>query len=131
MKSKKCAGLVDDILRGAEFVTVVTSGENGPHLVGNWGDHLRILRHTADKDTIVLPAARYWQTEKNLKRNSRIAMMAASTHIHNMRGGHGCALYGHGEIVTSGPIADEVKRKFPWARGALLIHVEEISTQHT
>jgi len=86
MKNSKCAGLIDDILKGTEFVTIVTSGEHGPYLVGNWGDHLRILRHAGDGDTIILPAGRYWQTEKNLQKNSRIAMMAASRHIHNMRG---------------------------------------------
>jgi hypothetical protein len=131
MTNSKCAGLIDDILKGTEFVTIVTSGEHGPYLVGNWGDHLRVLRHAADGDTIILPAGRYWQTEKNLQKNSRIAMMAASRHIHNMRGGQACVLYGRGEIVTSGTIAEAVKAKFPWARGALLIHVEEASTQHT
>jgi response regulator receiver domain-containing protein len=130
-RTTKCAGLIDDILRSTEFVTIVTSGNDGPYLVGNWGDHLRVLRHVADADTIVLPAGRYRQTEQNLRKDSHITLMAASRHIHNMHGGIACLLRGHGEIVTSGSTADAVKLKFPWARGALLIHVEEVSTQTT
>jgi hypothetical protein len=129
MDKSKCAGLIDDILKATEFITVVTSGERGPYLVGNWGAHQRILGR--EGDTIFLPVRGYWQTEKNLRRNDRIAMMAASRHIQHARGGQGCVLYGRGEIVTSGPIAEIVKTKFPWARGALLIHVEEAATQHT
>jgi hypothetical protein len=129
MQSNKCSGLIVDILKATEFVTIVTSGELGPCLVGNWGDHLRVLWRQGD--TIILPARDYRQTEENLRQDPRIALMAASPQIQHMRGGQGCALYGRGEIVTSGPIAETVKAKFPWARGALLIHVEEALTQHT
>ena len=36
---------------------------------------------------------------------------------------------GTAEIVGSGDIAAAVKAKFPWARGALVIHVEEVAAQ--
>jgi hypothetical protein len=32
-------------------------------------------------------------------------------------------------IVTAGKIADAVRVKFPWARGALVVRVEQTSTQ--
>ncbi len=38
-------------------------------------------------------------------------------------------LAGRAEIVSSGEIADAVKAKFPWARGALVIHVEQVTAQ--
>jgi hypothetical protein len=124
----KLEGVVHDLLQATEFVAIVTSGEQGPHLVGNWGNYLRTLG--TDGDTIVLPAGRYSQTEENLRKNAKITVMAASRQVQGTRGpGQGCVLSGRGEIVTSGPLVERVKAKFPWARGALLIQVENVQTQ--
>jgi hypothetical protein len=124
----KLDGIIHDLLQATEFVAIVTSGEQGPHLVGNWGNYLRTLG--TDGDTIILPAGRYSQTEENLRKNAKIAVMAASRQVQGTRGpGQGCVLSGRGEIVTSGPLVEKVKVKFPWARGALLVHVEEVRTQ--
>jgi hypothetical protein len=43
--------------------------------------------------------------------------------------GQGCLIVGSGEILTSGDIVDAVKAKFPWARGAMVIHVEDVKMQ--
>jgi hypothetical protein len=124
----KLEGVVHDLLQATEFVAIVTSGEQGPHLVGNWGNYLRTLG--TDGDTIILPAGRYSQTEENLRKNAKITVMAASRQVQGTRGpGQGCVLSGRGEIVTSGPLVERVKAKFPWARGALLIHIENVQTQ--
>lgn len=124
----KLDGVVLELLQATEFVTIVTNGEHGPHLVGNWGDYLRALG--TDGDTIILPAGGYRQTEENLRKNAKIAVMAASRQVKGTRGpGQGCVLSGRGEIVTSGTLVEKVKAKFPWARGALLVHVEEVRTQ--
>lgn len=124
----KLDGVIGDLLQATEFVTIVTNGENGPHLVGNWGDYLRALE--SEGDTIILPAGRYRQTEENLRKNARVEVMAASRKVQGTRGpGQGCVLSGRGEIVTSGPLAEKAKAKFPWARGAFLIHIEEVRTQ--
>lgn len=124
----KLDGVIHDLLQTTEFVAIVTSGEQGPHLVGNWGNYLRTLG--TDGDTIILPAGHYSQTEENLRKNAKIAVMAASRQVQGTRGpGQGCVLSGRGEIVTSGPLVEKVKAKFPWARGALLIHVEHVQTQ--
>jgi hypothetical protein len=124
----KLEGVVHDLLQATEFVAIVTSGEQGPHLVGNWGNYLRTLG--TDGDTIVLPAGRYSQTEENLRTDAKITVMAASRQVQGTRGpGQGCVLSGRGEIVTSGPLVEKVKANFPWARGALLIHVEDVQTQ--
>jgi hypothetical protein len=124
----KLDGVIHDLLQATEFVTIVTSNENGPHLVGNWGDYLRALG--SEGDTIILPAGRYRQTEENLRKNARVAVMAASRQVQGTRGpGQGCVLSGRGEIVASGPLAEKVKAKFPWARGTLLVHVDEVQTQ--
>jgi hypothetical protein len=43
--------------------------------------------------------------------------------------GQGCLIIGAGEILSSGDIVDAVKEKFPWARGAMVIHIEDVKTQ--
>ena len=39
----KLDGVIHDLLQATEFVTIVTNGAQGPHLVGNWGDYLRAV----------------------------------------------------------------------------------------
>ncbi|MCC6779290.1 MAG: pyridoxamine 5'-phosphate oxidase family protein [Hyphomicrobiales bacterium] len=124
----KLDGAISDLLQATEFVTIVTSGPQGPHLVGNWGDYLRAVG--PEGDTIILPAGRYRETEENLRKDPRVWLMAASRRVQGARSpGQGCVLSGHGEIVASGPLFERIKAKFPWARGALLLHVEEAQTQ--
>ncbi len=124
----KLEGAIHDILDATEFLTIVTMGQQGPHVVANWGDYLRSLG--PDGDTIILPAGHYQQTEENLRHNDKIQVMAASRRVQGSHGpGQGCLLSGRGQVICSGPLADKAKAKFPWARGALVIHVEEARTQ--
>jgi predicted pyridoxine 5'-phosphate oxidase superfamily flavin-nucleotide-binding protein len=124
----KIEGNCRDVCEATEFVTLVTSGDDGPHVVGNWGDYMRTLGIGAD--TIVLPAGRYRQTEDNLRKNDRVQLLVASRKVQGTRSpGQGFLIAGTAEIVSSGEVADTVKAKFPWARGALVIHVEEVTAQ--
>ena len=94
---------------------------------GNWGDYLRKLG--IQEDTILLPAERYLQTERNLRRNSRVQRLVASRKVQGTLGGpgQGYLITGTGEIPESGDVVAAVKAQFPWARGALVIHVEEVT----
>ena len=124
----KIEGVCRDVCDATEFVTIVTSGDDGPHVVGNWGNYMRVLG--IKEDMIVFPAGRYHQTEKNLRKNDQIQLLVASKKVQGTRSlGQGCLIIGTGEIVSSGAIVDAVKTKFPWARGALVIHVEDVKTQ--
>ena len=81
-------------------------------------------------DTIVLPAGRYHQTEQNLRKNNRVQLLVASRKVQGTRTpGQGYLIVGTAEIVASGEIADAVKAKFSWARGAMVIRVEEVTAQ--
>lgn len=117
-----------ELLEHTEFLTIVTEGPDGPHLVGNWGDYLRRLH--VEGDRIVLPAGRYEKTEENLRRNNRIQLMVAS---HAVRGTHspgqGCVMRGTASLETDGEMADLAKAAFRWARGALVITVESVQMQ--
>ena len=122
---KKIEGNCRDVCEATEFVTIVTTGDDGPHLVGNWGDYMRKLG--IREDTIVFPAGHYNQTEANLRKNNRVQLMVASKAVQGTRGpGQGYVIRGRGEILSSGEVAEAVKSKFPWARGALVIHVEDV-----
>jgi hypothetical protein len=125
----KIEAVCRDVCQATEFVTIVTTGEGGPHVVGNWGEYMRTLG--VRETTLVFPAGRYRQTEENLRRNNRIQLLVASKKVQGSRGGsgQGCLIWGRGEIVTSGKLVDEVKAKFAWARGALVVHVEEVQMQ--
>jgi predicted pyridoxine 5'-phosphate oxidase superfamily flavin-nucleotide-binding protein len=124
----KIEGNCRDVCEATEFVTIVTTGDDGPHVVGNWGDYMRALGVGAD--TIVLPAGRYRQTEQNLRKNNRVQLLVASRKVQGTRSpGQGYLIVGTAEIVSSGEIADAVKAKFPWTRGALVIYVEEVTAQ--
>jgi hypothetical protein len=117
-----------DVCEATEFVTIVTTGDDGPHVVGNWGDYMRVLG--IKENMIIFPAGRYQQTEKNLLKNNRIQLLVASKKVQGTRSpGQGCLITGTGEILVSGEIVDAVKAKFPWARGAMVVHVEDVKTQ--
>jgi hypothetical protein len=124
----KLEGVCREVCEATEFVTIVTTGGDGPHVVGNWGDYMRILGIKDDK--IVFPAGRYQQTEQNLRVNNRIQLLVASKQVNGSRSpGQGCLITGTAEILTSGDLVETVKAKFPWARGALVIHVEDVKAQ--
>ena len=124
----KIEGKCRDVCEATEFVTIVTSGDDGPHVVGNWGDYMRALG--IKEDTIIFPAGRYHRTEQNLRKSNRIQLLVASKKVQGTRSpGQGYVISGTANIVSSGDIADTVKAKFPWARGAMVIHVEEVKAQ--
>ncbi|OGA60845.1 MAG: hypothetical protein A3G81_24015 [Betaproteobacteria bacterium RIFCSPLOWO2_12_FULL_65_14] len=124
----KIEGACREVCEATEFVAIVTNGDDGPHVVGNWGDYMRKLG--IGDDVIVFPAGRYHKTEENLRKDNRVQLMVASKAVQGTRSpGQGCVISGTAEIVTSGEAFDAVKAKFPWARGALVINVREVTTQ--
>lgn len=124
----KIEGACREVCEATEFVAIVTNGDDGPHVVGNWGDYMRKLG--IGEDRIVFPAGRYHKTEQNLRKDNRVQLMVASKAVSGTRSpGQGCVISGTAEIVASGEAFDAVKAKFPWARGALVIKVREATTQ--
>ncbi len=78
----------------------------------------------------MLPAGYYKRTEENLKRDSRIQLMAASRGVRGSRGpGQGGVIFGKGSVQAEGELAARAKAVFPWARGALVIDVERCEMQ--
>ena len=121
-------GVIRDLLEKTEFLTIVTEGPDGPHVVGNWGEYLRCLGLEGDR--LVLPAGYYRKTEENLRSNARVQILAASRSVEGSHGpGQGCLLHGTGAIVGAGDLVERVKAAFPWARAALVIEIERAEVQ--
>lgn len=117
-----------EVLETTEFVAIVTSGPEGPHVVATWGDYVRQLGW--EGDCLLIPAGYYQHTEANLGRDSRVQLLIASRAAEGTQGpGQGYLIGGTGTIVTSGEEVDRVKAKFPWARGALVVRVDKVSAQ--
>jgi predicted pyridoxine 5'-phosphate oxidase superfamily flavin-nucleotide-binding protein len=123
---KRIEGNCREVCEATEFVAIVTTGDDGPHLVGNWGDYMRALG--VEEDRIVLPAGRYHETERNLAKDNRIQLLVASKNVQGTRTpGQGYVIEGTARIVTSGDIFETVKARFAWARGALVVDVAKVS----
>lgn len=117
-------GACRDVLEKTEFVAMVTTGPQGPHITATWGDYVRKLGFEGDR--LLIPAGYYHQMESNLERNKEIQLLVASRGVQGKLGpGQGFTLKGTGTIVDSGEEMDRVKAHFPWARGALVVQVAE------
>ncbi|MCL5072559.1 MAG: pyridoxamine 5'-phosphate oxidase family protein [Actinobacteria bacterium] len=123
----KIEGISREVLDKTEWVAIVTQGEDGPHLVATWGDYVRQIGAVDDK--IIIPVGTYSKTEENLKKNKNIQLLIVSKQVNGTHGpGQGCRLLGEGEIQKEGKILEKVKEKFSWARGALIVKINEINT---
>jgi hypothetical protein len=117
---------VKEVFEKTEAVCIATCGKKGPHLVATWGDYVRNIG-IRDSGEIVIPAGGYLKTEENLSTNDKVEIIIASKEVEGTRSmGKGFLFSGRGEIQTSGELAEMAKLKYPWARGALVIYVEEI-----
>ena len=120
-------GVCRDVCNATEYVAIVTRGPDGPHLAGHWGDYMFIVE---PGDTVAFPVGRFQRTEQNLRADPRVQLMVASRKVPGTRSpGQGCVIAGTGEVLAAGEHVDRVRTKFPWARGALVVRVESVSTQ--
>ncbi len=124
----KIQGKCREVFDKVEWVAVATAGKEGPHLVATWGEYIRVLDTKDDK--IIVPVAGYKITEQNLTKDNRIEILCATRQVLGAHGpGKGCRIRGTGQIQTSGEFAEVAKKKFPWARGVLIIKIEEVAEQ--
>jgi len=121
-------GDIRAVIDRSEWVAIATTGPAGPHLAATWGDYVRALG--AQDDVVLIPAGGMQTTEANLAADPRIELLFASREVKGPGGsGQGCLLRGRGEFQVSGPAADAVRARYPWARGALVVRVEGATTQ--
>jgi predicted pyridoxine 5'-phosphate oxidase superfamily flavin-nucleotide-binding protein len=122
-------GQCREVMDKTEWAAITSLGSDGPHTVATWGDHL-MDTDSGDDEVIVIPAGKYNKTEQNLRENGRLELLIASKQVQGSYGvGQGCRISGEGGLQTTGRFADMARERFPWARGALVIKVKEVSPQ--
>jgi predicted pyridoxine 5'-phosphate oxidase superfamily flavin-nucleotide-binding protein len=123
----KIEGTCRQVCETTEFVAIVTADEDGPHVVGHWGNYMFL---DLEEGMIAFPVGRYQKTGENLKKNPRVQLLAASKKVQGTKSmGQGCLMSGTAEIVAAGPAVEAVRVKFPWARGAIVVRVEDVKLQ--
>jgi predicted pyridoxine 5'-phosphate oxidase superfamily flavin-nucleotide-binding protein len=117
-----------EVLEKGEWVAIATMGTDGPHLAGTWGDYIRALG--ISETELRIPVAGYRKTEQNLAQNNAIELLCGTRLVEGAHGpGKGCRIRGRGRITTSGDQAEAAKKQFTWARGVLIVTVEEALPQ--
>ncbi|MEG6584253.1 FMN-binding protein [Dendrosporobacter sp. 1207_IL3150] len=118
MLNEKLLAILSHPVDGA--VSMVTNGEDGPHLVNTWNSYITV---TPD-NKLQIPAAGYNKTEKNLSNHNEIILSIASREIEGYRGkGTGFIVKGSARFINSGTDFDRMKEKFSWIRAVLEITV--------
>lgn len=101
-------------------VSIVTYGDNGPHLVNTWNSYIEI---TSD-DKLLIPAYGFNKTEKNLSVHNDVILSIASREIEGYKAkGTGFIVKGTTRFVKSGEDFERMKEKFSWVRAVLEITV--------
>ena len=116
-----------EVIEKSEWVAIATTGADGPHLAACWTRN--VLPLSADGDEILIPAWRFETTEENLKCDPRIELLFVARDVKRAEGdSQGCTIFGTGELLTTGSKADAIKVRFPWARGVLVVKVNDTKT---
>lgn len=113
-------GIFCEVIEKSEWVAIATTGPEGPHLAACWTRNVVALG--IGKDEILIPAWRYEKTGENLRHDPRIELLFVARDVPHTGGqGQGCSVFGTGEVQDTGPAAERVKARFPWARGVLVV----------
>ncbi len=114
--------MIPDALRRAlaqeGSAAFVTEGPAGPHLVATWNSYVELV----DDATLIFPAGGYHRTEQNLRSGSAVQMIVGG-HVPE---GVGFRLTGRAELEVDTPHHARLKRRFPWARAAVVLRVNGV-----
>jgi hypothetical protein len=124
----KIEGICRDVCEATEFVTIVTTGDDGPHVVGNWGDYMRVLG--IKENMIIFPAGATIRRRKIFAGITGYSCSSLPKRCKELAARvKGASSSVPARFSVRATSVDAVKAKFPWARGAMVIHVEDVKTQ--
>jgi hypothetical protein len=125
----KIEGVCREILDKTDWISFSTVGADGPHVAATWGDYVRKLGFV-NNDTILVPLFGFKKTESNLFSDDRIELLCATKLVpSSISLGRGCRIRGKGHVETTGKLFSAAKAAFSWARGVLVVKVEETQVQ--
>ncbi len=113
-----------EVLKHEGVVSIVTKGENNPHVVNSWNSYITIT----GEENLLIPAGGMKKTEENIKKNSNILMTLASKEVEGFNSmGSGFLIEGIGEFLYEDDDYETMKLKFPWARAVLRVKILKIT----
>lgn len=103
------------ILTHEGVVAIVTQGKDEPHVVNTWNTYIQI---TGD-ERLLVPVGGMEDTEANIERNNKVQLTMGSREVKGLHGeGSGFLVIGTMTFLKEGREFDLVKDKYPWARAA-------------
>ena len=113
------------VLAHEGVVAIATQGADGmPHLVNTWHSYVQITQD----ERLLIPAGGMLTTEVNVARNSAVLLTMGSREVQGRNGpGTGFLITGTAMFTRQGPDYDSVRARFPWARAALVVKVENVA----
>lgn len=118
MLNEKLLAILSHPADGA--ISIVTNGADGAHLVNTWNSYVEVT----SEDKLLIPAAGFVKTEKNLATRNEVILSIASREIEGYRGkGTGFIVTGSTHFLKAGDDFDRMKEKFPWLRTVLEVTV--------
>ncbi|HWI60268.1 MAG TPA: pyridoxamine 5'-phosphate oxidase family protein, partial [Symbiobacteriaceae bacterium] len=108
---------VKAVLARESSAALVTSGPEGPHLVATWNSYIEILA----ADALAFPAGGMRQTQANVEAGSPVQLIIGSRD--DAGKGTGFLLLGQAEFQSDTPVHERLKRRFPWCRAAVVMHI--------
>ncbi len=113
------------VLEHEGVVAIATqAGDGTPHLVNTWNSYVQV----SGDEHLLIPAGRMHTTEKNVAENGAVLLTAGSREVEGKQGrGTGFLISGTAEFHYAGAAFDAVRSKFPWARAALQVTINNIT----
>ena len=110
-----------EVLTKEGVVTIVTQGEDAPHLVNTWNSFIEL---TADERMLV-PAYAMRHTEKNLAHNNKLKVALGSKEVigYNDYQGTGFIIEGTAKFIDNGEEYDMMKEKYSFLTRVLEITI--------
>ncbi len=112
------------VLEHEGVVAIATQAADGtPHLVNTWNSYVQV---TGD-ERLLVPAGGMRATEENISQNSAVLLTIGSREVQGKSGlGTGFLIAGMAEFLHAGPEFDSIRKRFPWARAALVVNIKSI-----
>ena len=121
---KKLPEKLFDVLQHEGVVSIVSWGNDEPHVVNTWNTYLVVT----DDEHILIPAYGMRKTEKNINVNNRVKLTLGSKEVLGYKDyqGTGFLIEGTAVYLESGATYDMMKEKFSFLTRVLDITVTGI-----